>query len=89
MESFWWKKTGGKKGGGDKRKEKNMEFHQVFLLILPSRLIKRRNTPRFLQLQYFLTCSCVLIPYLILLTETSESEKKKIFFKLSGAYSKN
>ena len=51
--------------------------------------IKRRKTPRFLQLQYFLTCSCVLIPCLILLTESSKRDKKLVFFKLSGAYSKN
>ena len=31
----------------------------------------------------------MLIPCLILLTETSKSDKKLIFFKLSGAYSKN
>ena len=31
----------------------------------------------------------MLIPCLILLTLTSESDKKFIFFKLSGAYSKN
>ena len=42
-------------------------------------IIKRRKTPHFLQLQYLLTCSCMLIPCLILLTETSESDKKLIF----------
>ena len=36
-----------------------------------------------------LTCSRVLIPCLILLTETSESDKKLIILNLSGAYSKN
>ena len=38
-------------------------------------IIKRRNSASFLQLQYFWTCSCVLVTFSMLLTETSEPPK--------------
>ena len=38
-------------------------------------IIRRRNNASFLQLQYFWTCSCVLVTFSMLLTETSKAPK--------------
>ena len=51
-----------------------LKFKVVFFY-LEFRLVESRKDDSFLQLQYFWTCSCVLVTFLMLLTETSEPLK--------------